>query len=209
MDEGTIDPRTFSGLQARGPGGNVWTVPPMTEKIEPALSAEEWAEVSRMEIEAVAAQFYERPVAVVAFANAALPDSDPRKITRETVNLLREIVANEHESAKLNEPSNIGEAEISGLTQLADALKSYLPPILHHGGPLDGQPVGNPVTGEDPPIPPGSNGYYRWSKTLQGYEWVEGAPPPMGHPPTSEWYCTGCGNWRSADVTLCCGPVAN
>ncbi len=34
--------------------------------------------------------------------------------------------------------------------------------ILHHGGPLDGQPVGNPVTGEDPPIPPDAKGYYEY-----------------------------------------------
>lgn len=46
--------------------------------------------------------------AVIGFANAALPDSDPRKITRKHVELLRETVA--------------------PLRAFADALESYLPP---------------------------------------------------------------------------------
>ena len=61
-----------------------------------------------------------RPAAAlyIALANHALPDGDPRKITRGMVNALREIAA--------DHPWD--EALSSIATGIADALDSYLPP---------------------------------------------------------------------------------
>jgi hypothetical protein len=92
----------------------------MSEKIEAALSPIEWQEVR--ELEGRQGLVYElsyigwiatarRIPASIAILNDALPDSDPRKITRERVDLLAEIAK-----------------EYPLLQPLADALASYLPP---------------------------------------------------------------------------------
>lgn len=101
----------------------------MTRTIEPALSAEEWADMRGYlddyakrpdsssglinEISYVGWVDQSRRIPFcIAALNAALPDSDPRKITREKVELLGEIVK-----------------EYKMLQPLADALRSYLPPL--------------------------------------------------------------------------------
>jgi hypothetical protein len=63
----------------------------MSEKIEPALSAEEWANVveARTVLSSPAGVLKymvvrDERVAAVAIGNYLLPDSDPRKITRES-----------------------------------------------------------------------------------------------------------------------------
>jgi hypothetical protein len=71
----------------------------MTEpdKIEPALTAEEWAHAMDADVRDGLA--YEvcylwgrsRPAGAIAIANAALPDSDPRKITRDEPSMLRNV----------------------------------------------------------------------------------------------------------------------
>ena len=71
----------------------------MTEPIEPALTPAEWRKFNPRDIHTL--DIVERPEILVAIGNFALPDSDPRKITRETVKRLR---------------------------ALADHLESYLPP---------------------------------------------------------------------------------
>lgn len=109
-------------------------------KIEPTLTAEEWA-AGRVvwrdaEVEWRAGESFdisyripdEVPTAqpddrssvaqMIAVANAALPDSDPRKITRKTVVMLRESSEDDH-AAYVN---------FGKLRALADALESYLPP---------------------------------------------------------------------------------
>lgn len=67
-------------------------------------------------------------VALIAHANAALPDYDPRKVTREMVALLREIVDDERRGAVLGE-YGINLRDVDRLERLADALESYLPPL--------------------------------------------------------------------------------
>lgn len=110
------------------------------EPIPPALTADEWGILPRihwLHIENNDVQldldhgelilttpsddtavFGERIPALIALANATLPDSDPRKITREKIAELRdaiEVVAN----ATRDEASNLA---------FLDALSSYLPP---------------------------------------------------------------------------------
>lgn len=71
--------------------------------IPPALTPEEWAKVQRDTLmpydafDAISAFGMSRPsnadsaVALIALANAALPDRDPRKITRADVDALRQL----------------------------------------------------------------------------------------------------------------------
>lgn len=100
----------------------------MTDKIEPALTAEEWTSPA----DALDGYFDLRDGVVdvrlggahgggdlvgdtrklIAFANAALPDSDPRKITRERIALL------------WSAASRAGESDVVFI----EALESYLPP---------------------------------------------------------------------------------
>lgn len=115
----------------------------MSEKIEPALTAEQWAEIQSAPIESddlyplapVArcevlakivgfaaysddAWYIPDPVAAIAACNAALPDDDPRKITREKLDDLR---------AGLDVGEDTRNDE-SAARAFLDALESYLPP---------------------------------------------------------------------------------
>jgi hypothetical protein len=72
-----------------------------------------------------------RNAAAIAILNAALRDSDPRKITRETIARMREGAA-ELRSAELNprNPQSVIDANHAAgvaLDAFADALESYLP----------------------------------------------------------------------------------
>lgn len=85
-----------------------------------------------------------REAAAIAALNDALPDDDPRKITRDKIRLLRETVGEfavqwqidlEHLEAEVARAATKGgrvrakEVErVVGLVALADALESYLPP---------------------------------------------------------------------------------
>ena len=95
----------------------------MTDHIEPALSAEEWARLQTADylgfLMETNDEILDRPAQAIAVANAALPDTDPRKITREMVATLRDVTA----------PGSASGFETNAeLTSLADALESYLPP---------------------------------------------------------------------------------
>jgi hypothetical protein len=119
----------------------------MTDKrIEPALTADEWADAQKYGADAFRAEagprtWFSLPQ-VIALANAALPDSDPRKITREKIAQLR-LAVNEwdgvgRDPVKLAEwqgadddrPEPDLEYFGGGDAALAflDALESYLPP---------------------------------------------------------------------------------
>lgn len=110
--------------------------------IEPALTAEEWAEVGSSPWigcsydEGIMA-WPERPHvrsadsgldidddmhALIALANAALPDFDPRKITREKIEVARHIMA------RAERRTMVGVALFAATDDLLDALESYLPP---------------------------------------------------------------------------------
>jgi hypothetical protein len=118
----------------------------MTDRIEPALSADEWKASSFK----LGAEWWDgtvsgdeesvhiesgtdpqesagpirgpRLASLIALANAALPDSDPRKITRARVDALRFAASSlRHECGSDDEDARDVEA-------IADALESYLPP---------------------------------------------------------------------------------
>jgi hypothetical protein len=106
-----------------------------TSRVEPALSLFQW---SSLEISNGVASASPTPemssdphfrhrlpiesaTAYIAIANAALPDSDPRKITREKIALLRI----PHLSTVDGDPAAYPTEELAAF---ADALESYLPP---------------------------------------------------------------------------------
>jgi hypothetical protein len=124
----------------------------MSGKIEPALTAGQWGpmpprvanytlsngaivHLGPREIgiqdnwgEAAAAPL----AAVIALANHALPDSDPRKITRTQINALRfAAVALREKGEKMLAAGispGIEDEQAFTVDKLADALESYLPP---------------------------------------------------------------------------------
>jgi hypothetical protein len=66
--------------------------------------------------------------ATIALANHALPDSDPRKITREKVEKIREGAKNAIEDYRLHKPGREDQlAYWQEAIAFADALESYLP----------------------------------------------------------------------------------
>jgi hypothetical protein len=108
----------------------------MMDKIEPALSAEEWttphatresgyaaAEPEGLVLAKMPGAYLGHHVdawdipTLIALANHALPDSDPRKITRELLARIREIVSQ----------SDIAYTS-DDVDAFVDALESYLPP---------------------------------------------------------------------------------
>ena len=89
----------------------------MSEKIEPALSAEEWRDL----LEGMPVGTFD-DAAAIALANHSLADDDPRKITRERIETLRSAMELAVEGRRHYRP-----AEGDALAFL-DALESYLPP---------------------------------------------------------------------------------
>lgn len=128
----------------------------MSDRIEPALDAEEWESkvarrgagypsfIAMLEpgltvVGAASAYEHEQSVevvtgalpALIALANAALPDTDPRKITREKVELIRDgvqqIAAAVDDMRPSTEKADARALSVA-LGAFADALESYLPP---------------------------------------------------------------------------------
>lgn len=121
----------------------------MTQPIEPALSPDEWenpADVGYfdwdsgiVDVSADAFRPAKLPAKLIALANAALPDSDPRKITRETVRRLSALAGHLENVNDMSQEIGDGyapdvwqsaemEQGITLLRAIADALESYLPP---------------------------------------------------------------------------------
>jgi hypothetical protein len=100
----------------------------MTDRIEPALTPDVWrywlrdrddpARAVATACDAVSFDLRQKPERLIALANAALPDPDPRKITHTTVARLRFLRGAFHPDDKVHD----------WLAPLADALESYLPP---------------------------------------------------------------------------------
>lgn len=89
----------------------------MSEKIEPALTAELWEAVRLSRDGALAMVVHsggKYPASAIAILNDLLPDSDPRKITRRMVEIIRMHAENEDHAEAAS---------------IADALESYLPPL--------------------------------------------------------------------------------
>lgn len=100
-------------------------------KIDPALTAEEWGDVlgdpmlADGDVHTVARSWImpdPTPAQWIALANAMLPDSDPRKITREKLATIR------HALDLLPRVEQDDYADYSTAEAFADALESYLPP---------------------------------------------------------------------------------
>ena len=85
--------------------------------IPPALTAEEWKR--RITISEACDRYSE--AAVIALANAALPDDDSRKITWAMVEALRGCAGDFETSSKSH-------SCYRNLHRIADVLASYLPP---------------------------------------------------------------------------------
>jgi hypothetical protein len=107
--------------------------------VVPALTAKQLENIKRggeigwnteqdVAIEAVLRVPPEKLPAVIAVANDALLDSDVRKITREMVTQLREIVQDERSGAELGE-RGIALSVIDQVERIADALETLLPPL--------------------------------------------------------------------------------
>lgn len=107
----------------------------MNEPIRPALTCEEWEDVDEKDIHGWDdgnlyvgrprskegdLDITDRPHALIALANAALPDDDPRKITHESVAVIRAAGDNAAEWGH-----DLAAAVLRGV---ADGLRSYLPP---------------------------------------------------------------------------------
>lgn len=119
----------------------------MTNEIEPALTPEEWAKHSggtaavwmsaklpRSDSEdaEIRLDFAERPIAVIALANAALPDDDPRKITREKLDAMREVfdswISYQSDIAASMDAAVSSHPAVQDVEELLAALAALLPP---------------------------------------------------------------------------------
>jgi hypothetical protein len=106
----------------------------MTTKIEPVLGEEEWRRIRRTRGErASTATDDSVPAAAIAIAiqNDILPESEPRKITRDVVNMLGQAAVQYVELvrlAKLQSEKDEIWATMRSLIALHRALESYLPP---------------------------------------------------------------------------------
>lgn len=111
----------------------------MSEKIEPALTAQEWADAR--EPDSSEGLAYEvtylwgrsRPAGTIAIANAALKDDDRRKITRDKIIQLRSVAHFLEESdgrlaVAWPPDGNPWRKAAAELRTTADVLESYLPP---------------------------------------------------------------------------------
>lgn len=103
-------------------------LPVSSTPIAPALTPEEWASKPRLEKYVIVftrtigepdPDILPTSAMLIAVANAALPDDDPRKITRAKLEALRSL-AIMHETAR--------GADVTDERRFIDALESYLPP---------------------------------------------------------------------------------
>ena len=102
----------------------------MSEKIGSALTDIEWEEVSAglWPLDArVGAELVSLPQAI-AIANAALPDTDPRKITRDWVIALRAEAERGRRADVRGDNAGFSAIDPDTADQIANALESYLPP---------------------------------------------------------------------------------
>ena len=108
----------------------------MADRIEPAASPHEWQVFLANGMDQLMPRYFaqcDHP-SFIAKHNAALPDSDRRKITREWVTALRQI-------AQAIEDADVMETEVPPehapvLRAFANALESYLPPESLGATPL-------------------------------------------------------------------------
>jgi len=92
----------------------------MSERMEPAFTPEQWHAVLHRP-PGTAAIAWNTPVRRLAAANAEIPDTDPRKLTRAQVNVLREVA-----KTLAARPETATAAAQVG--RIADVLDLVLPP---------------------------------------------------------------------------------
>lgn len=94
----------------------------MDDRLAPALTPEGWADAAKYGVDILRAECgpigYVKAAEVLALANHALPDSDPRKITRGVVEMMLRAAWDVPDGYSVN----------VSLANFADALQSYLPP---------------------------------------------------------------------------------
>lgn len=102
------------------------TEEPMTDRIEPAMSAAEFRNEARDEPSILGdIRYVEHPAhlaKIIALANDLLPDTDPRKITRAKVETLRHMIGADESW------TGTSEADFASAVEFLDALASLLPP---------------------------------------------------------------------------------
>jgi hypothetical protein len=119
------------------------TLEPMSDQIEPALDEHEWRNWTTGIVEpcgipfaigaacdAIAYSLDRNPAKLIALANAALPDDDPRKITRDRIKLMRDAggsILSAHAEYCVGEECGCHD-DMRALDAFAVALESYLPP---------------------------------------------------------------------------------
>lgn len=94
----------------------------MTDRTEPALTPEQWQWARDGALD-VCSLYYTKGTAgaVIAIVNDELPDTDPRKITRAKVELLRDAILDWN-------PIGYPPFTKGSLKAFCAALESYLPP---------------------------------------------------------------------------------
>lgn len=115
--------------------------PHVSGMIEPALTASEWSIYERMGEDTrlrTVGDVLSKPILfpvdvsrAIAALNFSLPDSDPRKITRTTIDAIREgafDVEYERGRGLIKSPQEASDELAKQLFSIADALESYLPP---------------------------------------------------------------------------------
>jgi hypothetical protein len=107
-------------------------------RIEPVLTAEEWAEVKRLDCRAhfqattdLPPRLREMALAsdqgrAMAVANSQLPDDDPRKITHEDVEVVQQMADDTFDAADSMDTSP--NTTHFTLRRLAEKLRALLPP---------------------------------------------------------------------------------
>ena len=102
----------------------------MSEKIEPAMTQAQWEHMKREHSAGIAllpgAGNAQQCASMIAAYNDALPDSDPRKITRDDIEALRRICRSAVYQFQKSTGAVLPDGKV--VERIADALESYLPP---------------------------------------------------------------------------------
>lgn len=111
----------------------------MTDDVQAALTAAEWemvieaARVNRLSLQSYLAATNGEPFRLMAFANAAFPDGDPRKITQATVAALYGVLEaaaafyKEHPPTPATQQEFV-ETQLRHASELRKTLVAILPP---------------------------------------------------------------------------------
>jgi hypothetical protein len=97
----------------------------MTDRIEPVMTADDWAHALKVGLREYDSAVADTPwhcAYVIALNNAALPSTDPRKITRERIEHIRDMLGAD------SSWTGASDEDFARAQHILDALASYLPP---------------------------------------------------------------------------------